>query len=310
MDKPSELPTVTVIVPSYNDTDRLRRCLVLLQRQDYPPDRFDVVVVDNNSAEDLHPALPPDPRFRMIRETRQGSYAARNAGAAVASGEVLAFTDSDCLPRSSWLSMGVRVLTTEPVPDAVGGAINLVFEGGGGPRTTPEHMDQMEGLPQEHSVAKYPFAMTANLLVRASTFREVGPFNASLQSGGDLDWGLRLAAHGGRFAYGADAVVDHPSRPTWPGLTRKSWRVAEGVADLETTKPALTVIRSIGGELWDAMAFWKVVWGLEHGPVTLPRKVLLAVAFSYVRVLRSLVRAGKLTARARPARTGLRPSDS
>lgn len=184
----------------------------------------------------------------------------------------------------------------------------MVFEGGAGPRTTPEYMDAMEGLPQEHSIAKYPFAMTANLVVRASTFHEVGPFDASLKSGGDMDWGLRLAARGGRFAYSAEAQVDHPSRPTWSGLTRKSWRVAGGVADLESTRPVPVVARSIGRELWDALAFWKVVWRFEQAPPSVADKVLLAVAFSYVRGLRSLVRTGRLVSRTRPERMRLRAS--
>lgn len=308
MEEPAMMPTVTVIVPTYNDTVRLQRCLELLQAQDYPADRFDVIVVDNASTEDLRPALPADPRFRIIREDRPGSYVARNAGVAVAGGELLAFTDSDCLPRPSWLSAAVAVLTDEPAPDAVGGAINMVFEGGAGPRTTPEYMDAMEGLPQEHSIAKYPFAMTANLVVRASTFHEVGPFDASLKSGGDLNWGLRLAARGGRFAYSAEAQVDHPSRPTWGGLTRKSWRVAGGVADLESAAPVQVVARSIGGELWDALAFWKVVWRFEQAPPTPAGKVRLAVGFSYVRGLRSLVRAGRLFSRTRSERLHPRAS--
>ncbi len=295
----SEAPTVSVIVPVHNDAERLGRCLRLLAQQDYPRDRFEVVVVDNASTEDLRPALPPgDERFRVEHEARRGSYAARNKGVVSSEGDVLAFTDGDCLPRPGWLSAGVEALTRAPAPDAVGGAINLVFRGGREPRSAPEHMDAMEGLPQEHSIATYPFAMTANLLVRRETFDRVGPFDAGLKSGGDLDWGLRLDATGGSFRYAADAVVDHPSRPTWGELTHKSVRVAGGVADLEANRPAREVLRGVGGELWDALAFWKVVWTLDR-PRRWTSRVALAAAFGYVRVLRSGVRLSRLVRRGR-----------
>ncbi|MDD9205639.1 glycosyltransferase, partial [Georgenia sp. 10Sc9-8] len=65
------LPTVSVVVPVRNDVERLRRCLDLLRRQDYPPDRYEVIVVDNNSTDDIAGAVPSDPRFRLVHEGRR-----------------------------------------------------------------------------------------------------------------------------------------------------------------------------------------------------------------------------------------------
>src|SRR5690606_10599748 len=114
--------TVTVIVPVYNDVARLRTCLTALAAQDYPADLLDVIVADNASSEDVRVALPADDdRFTIVHEARQGSYAARNTGWGHARGEILAFTDSDCLPRADWISRAVAALHAPDAPDAVGG---------------------------------------------------------------------------------------------------------------------------------------------------------------------------------------------
>src|SRR5690606_31008932 len=108
-------PRVSVIVPVRDDVEGLSRCVAALQAQDYPTDRFEVVVIDNGSIRDLRPVVPDEPRFRLVREDRPGSYVARNAGVAVATGEVLAFTDADCRPRADWLSQGVAALARPDV---------------------------------------------------------------------------------------------------------------------------------------------------------------------------------------------------
>lgn len=298
----ADLPTVTVIVPAYNDVERLQRCLELLRHQNYPADRYDVVVVDNASTHDLRPALPEgDDRFRLAHERQRGSYAARNTGARLAHGEVFAFTDSDCLPRQDWLRAGVESFSAVPTPDAVGGAISLVFRNGIRPSTGPEHYDAREGLPQEHFIATYPFAATANLFVRAETFRVVGPFDAHLQSGGDREWGMRLAATGRRFVYASDAVVDHPTRPTWSALTTKHRRIGNGMADFEADDPARAVLRNIAVEARGALSFSKEVWTLQSPSQPLQRAAF-AAAFCYVRLLRSAIRLRRLVQRPLKAR--------
>lgn len=287
-------PTVSVIVPVHNGVDRLHTCLAALTEQDYPADRVEVLVVDNASTEDVSSALPPgDPRFHVLHEPRRGSYVARNTGAAMATGEVLAFTDADCIPRPDWLTSGVTTLLEEPAPDAVGGAINLVFRHGDRPHTPPEHYESLHGFEQQKYVERFSFAATANLFVRAATFRRVGAFNADLQSGGDLDWGTRLGRAGGRLVYAPATIIDHPSRPTWSELTHKSIRVAHGLADLAADKGRRTVLARAYRELRGGLAVWIKVWRATqpHRPLD---KVKYAAAYSYVSVIRTVIRLRRL----------------
>lgn len=229
-DLEDEAPSVTVIVPVFNDVARLRLCLQLIAEQTYRR-LASVIVVDNRSTEDLRPALPvDDPRFQLIREERKGSYAARNAALPLVDTDVVAFTDADCRPRPDWIANAVDRLRTTDAPEAVGGAIRLVFRGGQEPATGPELYEAAHEFDQRQFVESMGFAATANLVATRGAIELVGPFNADLQSGGDDDWGHRLGERGGRLVFAPDAVVEHPSRSSWGELTAKTVRVAAGMA--------------------------------------------------------------------------------
>lgn len=256
-----ELPTVSVIVPVYNDLERLRLCLERLADQDYSGS-LDVIVVDNASTMDLAAALPPrDPRFRLIREERKGSYAARNAGLAIAESDIVAFTDADCRPHPDWISTAVARLTATDSPDAIGGTINLVFRDGGSPKTGPELYEAAHDFDQRSYIEQNCFAATANLVVSRSALDLVGRFDDRLKSGGDDDWGHRLHAVGGTLHFSGETIVDHPSRPTWADLTTKSVRVARGLADLTADQPFRSDLAHYGDELVLMFRAFRRTWG-------------------------------------------------
>ncbi|MEA5597375.1 glycosyltransferase family A protein [Rivularia sp. UHCC 0363] len=110
---------ISVVIPVQNDSQRLAQCLQALQRQSYP--NFEVIVVDNNSTEAIRPICQQF-AARYCRETQLGNNAARNRGIAIAVGEVIAFTDSDCIPDPDWLAQGMAAMQYSPI---VGGAIHL-----------------------------------------------------------------------------------------------------------------------------------------------------------------------------------------
>lgn len=280
-------PPISVIVPVHDDAERLRACLHAIAAQTYSAELIDVVVVDNASSRDQSVALPSDDRFRMVTEARRGSYAARNTGVGHARGEVLAFTDADCLPRPTWLERAARRLSESGV-DAVGGNIVLTYTGGR-PVTGPEIYEARHDFLQRTYVEQWQFAATANLVVPRDVFEAVGPFDSALQSGGDLDWGRRLAASGRRLVYADDAVVDHPSRPSWHELRVKTLRVANGLADRDAGQtPRGSLVRTAGRQLRGGLTIWLKVWrqDVPGGPVA---RLRYAAAFAYVRVLRAVV---------------------
>lgn len=284
------LPRVTVIVPVYNDRERLRTCLRLLADQDYRGD-LEVVVVDNASSMDLSPALPAgDRRFRLIREERKGSYAARNAGLRVTGADVVAFTDADCRPHPDWISTAVARLNAPDGPDAVGGAIALVFRDGGAPRTGPELYEATHDFDQRLYIEQHRFAATANLVVTRRALDLVGPFDAELQSGGDDNWGHRLHEAGGVLEFSPESIVDHPSRPTWSDLTAKSVRVAQGLADLTDGQPLRADLAHYRDEIVLLTRALRVAWG-RRSALPLGARFRYSAAYAWVLVVDAAVRA-------------------
>jgi glycosyltransferase involved in cell wall biosynthesis len=92
-------PTASIIVPHYNDLENLRECLKYLEAQTIAPRQYEIIVSDNNSACSLLAVRDACERIgRVVSAQKQSPREARNAGAAVALGELLAFTNSDCRP--------------------------------------------------------------------------------------------------------------------------------------------------------------------------------------------------------------------
>lgn len=219
---------VSVVVPVLDDAARLAACLDALAGQQEAP-AFEVVVVDNGSTDDsvavacAHPAQPV-----VVRASRRGSYAARNAGARAARGAVLAFTDADCVPAPDWVARGAAACATHPV---VGGDVRVARSAA---PTRWERYDRAVYLRQRELVAQQGFAATADLWVRRDAWEAVGPFDAVLLSSGDLEWGRRAAAVGLPVVFAADVVVGHAprtsARQTW-ALHRRlgaGWSVLAG----------------------------------------------------------------------------------
>lgn len=224
-------PRVSVIVPVYNDVERLRLCVHALLEQDYPADCLEVLIVDNASTQDVTSAIPPGRGVILLRETRPGSYAARNAGLAFATGAVIAFTDSDCIPDSAWVQEGVRALRQLPRAAMVGGAVELFYPNGS-PRTGAEWWEWRHSFRQQENLSRDHYSVTANLLCWRTTVEEYGPFDARLRSGGDVEWGRRVAAGGGLQRYAPAAVVRHPARARLEELLVQARRHAGGHSEM------------------------------------------------------------------------------
>lgn len=225
-------PSVSVIIPVYNDSKRLAICLRALENQTYPQNLYEVIVVDNGSNDNLESHIHQFPQAIFIKEDQPGSYAARNKGISVATGEVIAFTDSDCIPNSDWVERGLSTLQSVPNCGLIAGRISLRFRNPEKP-TAVEIYESLNAFKQKNMVEKYQHGATANLFTFKSVLDQVGIFNDSLKSGGDVEWGKRVYAHGYNQAYAEEACVAHPARYSLGELYRKVTRVTGGIHDME-----------------------------------------------------------------------------
>lgn len=227
----AEQPAVSVIIPVYQNEADLRRCLVALAQQDYDGE-VSIIVVDNAPQASLAPLQFDSLAVTCVHEPQVGSYAARNAGIAAANTSLLVFTDADCIPCRTWLREGVATLLHTKNIGLVGGGVVVTAQGA--PPSAAEFIDIATGFTQQHYIENVHYAATANMFTRAEVFDTVGTFDATLRSGGDVQWGARVHAAGYVLAYAPKAQVEHPARK-WKELLAKKKRIACGARDAQPT---------------------------------------------------------------------------
>lgn len=154
----------------------------------------------------------------MVVIKERGPGPARNGGVAVARGQYLAFTDSDCLPEPQWLAEEIAALQKF---DLVGGGMEVLVSD---PKTmTPvEAFERVFAFPNETYVNRDGFTVTANLFCSRAVFDKVGAFKG-LRIAEDSNWCFRARDAGFVIGYAPEAMVGHPARTDWEALLRK-WR--------------------------------------------------------------------------------------
>ncbi|WP_210527760.1 glycosyltransferase family 2 protein [Rubellimicrobium arenae] len=243
-------PLLSVIVPVFADWDRLPLLLDRLAAQTVRD--FELILVDNSPvprpATDL-PALPV-PRARIVHAPRPGSYAARNAGAAVAQGEWLAFTDADCLPEPGWLAGLLAARTSRP--ELLAGPVEIR------PGPAPSRwaiFDTVRGIPQKTFI-RHGYAATANLFLPRTAFEALGGFDPTRLSGGDAEFCRRARARGYPLRYVPGAVVGHPARASREELVTKARRIKGGqVAVGPLRRRVFWTLRSLAPPLREIAAY-------------------------------------------------------
>lgn len=220
----SSVLTATIIVPIYNHWHLVPALLEHLTRQTLATDHFELLLVDNGSEHIPDMFLPV--WARLLHCPVPGSYAARNVGVRAARSMRLVFTDADCRPRPQWLASLIAVATESADRVLVAGGM-LMEPADWSAMTRSELFDVVMGLPQDRYVRR-GYAVTANLLVPAQAFTEVGLFDEARFSGGDAEFCRRAGAHGWTLQYCASAEVLHPARRSWQEICIKQRRIKGG----------------------------------------------------------------------------------
>jgi glycosyltransferase involved in cell wall biosynthesis len=249
---------LSVLVPVYEQWDLVPALLACLAAQTLPQDRFEVILSDNGSPHLAPPAALPA-NVRIVTCADPGSYAARNAAAAAATGDWFAFTDADCLPEPGWLAALVVAATDRTI---LVGAVDI--RPAGNPPNAYEIYDMLKGIPQQRYASR-GYGATANLAVAADLFRELGGFDPARLSGGDAEFCRRAGAAGARVQYVANARVTHPARATWEDVSTKARRVLGGqLAAGSLARRAAFLLRALGSPILPSWRFLRAPFPLPH----------------------------------------------
>lgn len=206
------LPSISVIIPTFNRPRHLRACLESLKSLRYPTDRFEIIIVDDGSREPMKAiadtfvdSLP----VRAIAQANSGPAIARNLGLEAATGELIAFTDDDCKPHREWLEELAKGFRNHPTA-ALGGRVVNARPRNLYSSASQQLVDYLYQYyrPQETGRG---FFTSNNLAFPADRLRSIGGFSANFPGAGAEDRELceRWAREGGRMIYLPAARVDH-----------------------------------------------------------------------------------------------------
>lgn len=216
--------SVSVVIPAYNQARLLARLLdSLAAMTDAPP--WDVIVVDDASPDNTETvvaawmAAHADVPCRYLRQSHnQGPGAARNRGVEAARGELVAFTDTDCVVDPHWLVRLVAAVDGDPIAGAGGpvaplnpGSIYALYN------TVNASLE-----PQLAEGRAIPYLVTCNCCYRRAALMAAGGFPADIPTPGGEDVGASIALYkqGYRFAFAPEAWVQHEYRENWRRFIR------------------------------------------------------------------------------------------
>lgn len=221
-------PFVSIIVPVYNGERNIGNCIKSLLSLNYPSSKLEIIIVDNNSNDGTRRVIQEFPVLSLVEDKIQSSYAARNTGLKRCKGEIIAFTDSDCIADEDWILKVVECFQDENV-----GCVAGRIEGYSPSNYIEEYLIKNHYLSQEETTLKHwylPYAQTANAVYRRAVLDAIGVFEERWVSAGDTDLTWRMLLHTRyRLHYCKDALIFHVHRSTLKGLfnQRKTWGYGE-----------------------------------------------------------------------------------
>lgn len=221
--KINSLPTVSIIIPTYNAENNITNLIESLLNLDYPQKLLEILFVDNNSNDRTKEIIKKFPVELLEEKNIQSSYAARNKGIINAKNEILAFIDSDCIADSQWIKEGVKTLILESA-DLVGGKVKFVYSKH---KTVAELYDSITNMQVEINIKEQKISPSVNLFVKSSLFDKIGMFPNLVNSGGDIQWTSKATRNGFSLVYAQKAIVKHSAR-SLKELLKKKYRVGTG----------------------------------------------------------------------------------
>ena len=256
LDPPGRPPLVSVVVATRDRHQQLVACLRSILDVTYPS--FEVIVVDNAASDrstehTVDELFGNDPRVRYVREGRPGASHARNIGAAVGRGEIVAFTDDDAVVDRLWLAALVAGFGDDPrvasvagltLPRALETAAQQAFESYGGMGLGFEarvyDLEENRGDTRLYPYTAGIFGASNNVAFRRQQFLDRGGFDETLGpatpafGAEDLDVFLSLILDGYRIGYEPGAMVRHEHRRAFPDLYWQVFTYSAGFTALLT----------------------------------------------------------------------------
>ncbi len=210
----------SVVIPAYNAERTLPHALKALQQQTVPTTLFEVIVVDDGSND--HTAAVAE-RFgvRVIRQANRGPAAARNAGVEVAQGEIVLFTDADCIPCPDWVERMVAPFADPQIVGTKGAYLTRqrAWMARFVQQEYEDRYDRMRRFRYIDFVDTYSAAYRRDVFLANGGFDPIFP-TASVE---DQEFSFRLAQKGYKMVFVPEARVYHEHDTTLKAYARRKF---------------------------------------------------------------------------------------
>lgn len=221
-----DYPKASVVVCSYNGAKTLDRCLTSLKEINYP--NYEVILVDDGSTDNTQEIAARHPWVKNIRQENKGLSFARNVGAHASGGDVIVYTDSDCMADPDWLYY------------LLGTLLSGDYAGVGGPNISPPAENWVQACVSAAPGGPNHVLLTdvvaehipgCNMAFHRWAFDQVGGFDPEYRKAGDdVDFCWRLQQSGGVIAFSPAAIVWHYRRFTLQAFRKQQ----EGYGEAES----------------------------------------------------------------------------
>jgi glycosyltransferase involved in cell wall biosynthesis len=224
-------PKVSIIVPVKNGAAEIKDLLESLMRVDYDKDKLEIIVVDGCSTDGTREIVSRYP-VKLLTEEKPGVNAARNAGIKNSTGEIIAFTDHDCVVPKDWVKKIVASLR-DPEIGCVGGQI-LRYNDDFLARYADESIIPVMRIFKKKTLIEkisspvyYPVG--CNFAVKREAVEKTGFFDERFEYGFDeLEFAERVCDKGYKILLTPEISVKHKHRSTLLGLLKQTFRYGQG----------------------------------------------------------------------------------
>ncbi len=229
------LPRVSIVIPTYNAEATIGPLLESLLRLDYPD--YEVLVVNDGSKDGTKAIVERNP-VKLLDQTNRGASAARDAGLRAATGEIVAYVDSDVTVTPNWLRQLVI-----PFQDASIGATTgrTVFQRNGACTSWLRSMDIERRNARRHEYTR--LANGPNSAFRRSLLLEVGGFDPQWYHAEDTEVSYRVWQTEYKIRYVPEAVVNHIAEDDWRDYLRKRYRDAKAFTRMLMRYPRTAILQ-------------------------------------------------------------------
>jgi cellulose synthase/poly-beta-1,6-N-acetylglucosamine synthase-like glycosyltransferase len=219
----AQSPSASIIIPTFNGARRIGNCLAALLQQ-IAGKNAEILVVNDGSTDDVAGMVARYPSVRLINQRNSGPAAARNRGALEACGNIILFTDDDCVPVSNWLS---SMLEPFDDPEIVGvkGVYRTRQSRLAARFVQVEYEDRYRRMAGMRSI---DFIDTYSAAFRRDRFLELKGYDTDfpVACAEDIELSYRMSARGWKMKFAPQAVVYHTHPDTLWGYLKKKYKFA------------------------------------------------------------------------------------